>query len=100
MKSRKQKSITNLIFGILYQVINLVLNFVCRTFLIQKLGEEILGINSLYSSILSFLSLAELGIGTILVFSLYKSIASNDEEKIAAYMNYYKNMANILGKLK
>ena len=96
MKSRKQKSITNLIFGILYQVINLVLNFVCRTFLIQKLGEEILGINSLYSSILSFLSLAELGIGTILVFSLYKSIASNDEEKIAAYMNYYKKIYNII----
>ena len=40
MKSRKQKSLKNLIFGILYQIINLVLNFVCRTFLIQKLGEE------------------------------------------------------------
>ncbi len=96
MKSRKQKSLKNLIFGILYQIINLVLNFVCRTFLIQKLGEEILGINSLYSSILSFLSLAELGIGTILVFSLYKSIAKNDEEKIAAYMNYYKKIYNII----
>ena len=96
MATRKQKSLKNLIFGVLYQIINLVLNFVCRTFLIYKLGYEILGINGLYASILSFLSLADLGIDTIFVFSLYKAVAKDDKEKIAGYMNYYKKIYNII----
>ncbi len=96
MANRKEKSLKNLIIGILYQVLLLVLNFVCKTFLIQKLGRDVLGINSLYSSILSILSLAELGMGSVLIFSLYKSVAQHDEEKMAAYMNYFKKIYNII----
>lgn len=96
MANRKEKSLRNLIIGILYQILLLVLNFVCKTFLIQKLGRDVLGINSLYSSILSILSLAELGIGSVLIFSLYKAVANKDEEKMAAYMNYFKKIYNII----
>ncbi len=94
--SRKNKSLVNLIFGIIYQVFTLILNFVCKTFLIKKLGSDILGINSLYSNILTLLSLAELGLGNVMLFTIYKPLRDNDQEKIAAYLNYYKKLYNII----
>ena len=95
-KSRKESSIKNLIFGVGYQFLHLILAFLCRTLLIQKLGSEILGINSLYSNILTILSLAELGISNVMLFKLYKPIADGDEEKIAAHINYYRKIYNII----
>lgn len=95
-KSRKKNSIRNLLFGVLYQVVNLILLFACRTLLIKKLGSDILGINSLYSNILTLFSLAELGISNVMLFKLYKPIANNDEEKISAYLNYYRKIYNVI----
>ncbi|MGN0787737.1 MAG: lipopolysaccharide biosynthesis protein [Candidatus Onthoplasma sp.] len=93
---RKLHSIRNLIFGIIYQVINLILSFVCRTLLIWKLGNGILGINSLYSNILTLLSLAELGISNVFLFKLYKPIAEGDDELLSQYMRFYKKVYNII----
>ena len=95
-KNRKKSSIRNLIFGVMYQLIHLILAFVCRTLLIKKLGSDILGINSLYSNILTLLSLAELGISNVMLFKLYKPIADGDEDKLAAYINFYKKVYNII----
>lgn len=94
--SRKSSSLRNLIIGVMYQFLNLILTFACRTILIKKLGSGVLGINSLYSNILTLLSLAELGISNVMLFKLYKPIADNDEEKISAYMNYYRKIYNII----
>lgn len=91
-KSRKTSSVRNTIFGLTSQFLFLVLAFVCRTVLIKKLGTEVLGINALYSNILSILSLAELGIGNTLIFSLYKPLANNDDAAIASIMKYYKKL--------
>ena len=68
---------------------------------LRKLNEELgdatyLGINGLFSNILSMLSLAELGIGPAIVFSMYKPIADNDEIHIAKLMNFYKNAYRIV----
>ena len=94
--NRKVKSVRNIVFGVLYQIINLILSFVCRTFLIHKLGTSVLGINSLYTNILSILSLAELGISNVMLVKLYKPIAEGNEKLIAAYMNFYKKVYNII----
>lgn len=96
IKSRKESSIRNLVFGVGYQCLNLILAFLCRTLLIHKLGSEILGINSLYSNILTLLSLAELGISNVMLFKLYKPISDGDEEKVSAYINYYRKIYNII----
>ena len=58
---------------------------------------EYLGLNSLFTSILSVLNLAELGVGSALVFSMYKPIAEDDTEKICALMNLYKLYYRIIG---
>lgn len=80
----------NLIFNVLKFVTQLVLQFVLRTVLIYTMGAEYLGINGLFTNIFAFLNLAELGIGTAIVFSMYKPIADNDVEKIKALQNLYK----------
>lgn len=72
------------------QIINLVLSFVTRTIFIQTLGSDYLGVNGLFSNILSILSFAELGIGNAIVFSMYRPLAENDSSRLAALMSLYK----------
>lgn len=88
--ARTSNVIKNAIGGVGGQIFTSVLTFVCRTFFIRLLGAEYLGVNGLFSNILSMLSLAELGIGPAIVFSMYKPIAYNDELHIAKLMNFYK----------
>lgn len=89
-KSRLYYSLKNTVFGILTQTVTLILTFTNRSLFIRFLTVEYLGCNGLFSNILSMLSLAELGIGPAIVYSLYKPIADNNKQKIQAYMNAYK----------
>lgn len=66
-KSRLQNSILNFVSGMGYRGLTLVTAFVVRTVFVRCLNAEYLGINGLYSNILSMLSLAELGFGTAMV---------------------------------
>lgn len=88
--SRTGKSVNNLLTGILSQIVILVLNFVVRYVFIQKIGYEYLGINSLFTSILTVLSVADLGFGSALGIVLYSSLAKKNEEEIAGLMNFFK----------
>lgn len=80
----------NIAFGYIGQVATALMSFVLRTIFIRNLSEQLLGVNSLYTSILSILSLAELGIGTALNYALYKPVAEKDIEKIKSYMRMYR----------
>ena len=81
--SRTGFAIKNTAAGVSSKVITLVLSFVSRTIFIRLLGNEYLGINGLYSEVLSMLSFAELGFGSAMTFALYKPIAENDERAAA-----------------
>lgn len=80
----------NILFGYVSNIITLLLNAGLRYVFIMRLDETLLGINSTYTNILSVLSLAELGVGTAINFSLYAPVARHDKEKIKAYMQFYK----------
>ena len=80
----------NIIFGYLSNFVILLMNFIQRTVFIMVLGRTLLGVNSIYTNVLNVLSLAELGIGTALNYSLYKPVANKDIEKIKSYMRFYK----------
>ena len=77
-------------FGYVSNIITLLLNAILRYVFIMRLDETLLGINSTYTNILSVLSLAELGVGTAINFSLYAPVAKGDREKVKAYMQFYK----------
>ena len=95
-KMRVDNSIKNMKYNIFSQILNLLIQFVSRTFFIKILGNEYLGINGLFSNILTILSLADMGIGTVLIYSMCKPLAENNEEKMKALMNIYKKIYNII----
>lgn len=87
----------NLKFAILYNVIVIALKFIVRLFLIHRLSIEYLGIDGLFSNILSILSLAELGIGPAIIYSLYKPLAIDDKETIKSIMKLFKKLYISIG---
>lgn len=88
--SKTQQAAKNAVWAVAGKLISDVLGFVSRTFFIKYLGTYYLGLNSLFGNILSVLSLAELGIGSAITFSLYKPLTNNDTEKIKSLMRYYR----------
>ena len=95
--SRTKNSIFNIVSNFLIYFVKLILGFVSRTIFIRTLGETYLGVNGLFSNILSMLSLADLGIGIAISFSLYKPIKDKDNKKISILMSFYKKAYNIIG---
>lgn len=95
--SRKKNSLRNMIFSILAYVIQVILGFIVRRYFIYYLGTEYLGLNSLFTNIISILSFAELGFGSIIVFAMYKPMADNDKEKVKELLNFYKKCYTIIG---
>ncbi len=95
--SRTKNSVKNLITAVVGQVIGFIISFVARIFFIRVLGKEYLGLNGLFTNILSILSLAELGVGEAIIFSLYKPLAENDTEKCTMLMQLYKKVYTIIG---
>ena len=79
-----------------YIVINL-LKFWMRIVFVQTLSIKYLGINGLFSNVLTMLSLAELGIGPAIVYSLYKPLAYRDKETVKAIMCLFKKAYIIIG---
>ena len=94
---RVQSATKNIVFGQIGNLVTQLLGFVLRSVFIAHLGDTLVGVNSLYTSILSVLSMAELGIGTALNYSLYKPVANKDYEKIKSYMLFYKKSYRIIG---
>lgn len=94
---RVQSAARNIIFGQVGNFMTQILNFVLRTIFISHLGDTLNGVNGLYTSILSVLSMAELGIGTALNYSLYRPVAQGNIEKVKSYMLLYKNAYRIIG---
>lgn len=82
--------------GITNQIVNMVCGFVFRTVFLMVLSKEYLGLNGLFTNVLSVLSLAELGISTAIIYKMYVPIAQNDEIKVAQMMHFYKNIYRII----
>ena len=49
----------NIVWGVLNKIVEVIAPFITRTSIIYVLGTEYLGLNSLFSSILSILNLTE-----------------------------------------
>lgn len=97
IESRTKNSIKNLLTGIVGQVVTVLLSFINRSVFVYFLGVEYLGVNGLFTNILTILSLAELGVGSAIVYSMYKPIAENDKNTLKALMNLYSKIYIIIG---
>ena len=86
--SRTKNSLLNMAASVSNQLLNLVLSFVSRTIFLQILGVGYLGINGLFSDVLSMLNMAELGFGTAMTFSMYKPLAEKDYDTLAGLTRF------------
>lgn len=87
---RTKNSLLNMAASFFGQIISALLSIVNRVVFLKYLNVEYMGINTLFASIISIITLVELGIGSAISVKLYKPIAQNDQKKISAYMNVYK----------
>lgn len=97
MGDRTKKSFLNIGSNFLIMITKTILTFVTRTVFIHYLGEEALGLNGLFTNVLSMLSLAELGVSTAINFSLYEPLAQKDKKKISELMSFYRKAYTIIG---
>ena len=96
-RSRTEYSLINIMAGMGGYALNILVSFVCRMIFVRCLSVEYLGINGLFSNILSMLSLSELGIGTAMGYALYRPVAEGNEQKIASYMKLYGTAYRVIG---
>ena len=90
--NRTSKALRNVTTGLINKVLMLVLAFTTRTIFIRLLGAEYTGVSSLYTNILSVLSLAELGLSNVLMFYLYGAIKDQDENRICLLVYEFKKI--------
>lgn len=98
-ESRVKNVSRNITYGLCNRVIVILLPFLSRTAIIYTLGMEYVGLNSLFSSVLSVLSLTELGIGSALVYSMYAPAARKDYAKMGSFLLFYKKCYRMIGFL-
>lgn len=90
MQSNFSRSIKNIVLTMFCQSCTLILSFVSRSIFIRFLSAEYLGINGLFSNVLTILSFTELGIGNVMVYSLYEPIKKKNMIKLMPYYYYIK----------
>lgn len=92
-----KKVINNSLISFFYRIVILILGFFTRKIFIIYLGEEVLGLNSLYSNLLDLLNLAELGIGVAVQFQLYEPLVNNDRLKLSKIISAARKIYNFIG---
>lgn len=95
----KKKSLLNVIFGILFKFLVLFSMLFARRILIKEVGNEANGVISLFTSVIGFLAVAELGVGVAITFCMYKPIIDGDTLKVAALYNLFKKLYLIIGSV-
>lgn len=98
-RSRQANALLASSSGVLLQLVQIIGSFVYRTVFLMFLSKEYLGINGLFSNVLQLFSLAELGIGSAIQYSMYKPFSQQDTQKIGALIHFYKTVYNALAVL-
>lgn len=86
-----------IVFGVINSLLNVLLPFVSRTIIIHTLGTEYVGLGGLFASILSVLSLSELGFSAAVSYILYKPVAEGDDRQVRAILNFTRKCFFVVG---
>ncbi len=91
-KSRSQNAKRNIVFGYIAQIGIFILSFIGRKIFLLYLSADYLGINGLYTNILTVLSLAEMGIDSAFVFSLYRPVAERNYDLVNSLLSFFRKL--------
>lgn len=97
---RTENTARNLVYGGAQKIVQIVIPFIIRTIMIYAMGGAYPGLTSLFASILQVLNLAELGVGSAMVYSMYRPIIEDDTAAIcglmALYRKYYRRIGLVI----
>ena len=96
---RGEKLFKNTVIGVISQGVAALTGTIVHLVFIRFMIKEYLGAKSLFSNILDFLSLAELGIGLVLVYSMYQPLAEKNERKLIALTQFYRKAYNLIAAM-
>lgn len=97
MSERVHRSLMNIKVGMIFYVISIILAFFSRRVFLDCLGEEFIGLTGMLNNILTFLSVAELGIGSSIIYFLYKPLQEDDHKKINEVMSMLAFLYRCIG---
>lgn len=93
---RTKNAIKNSLVAVIAQITTMILSFINRKVFVVFLNIEMLGYESLFSNVFSLLSMADMGIGNIITFHLYKEIAEDNKDEIKKLMAMYRFMYRVV----
>ena len=97
MGRRVSRSIQNMKVGMFFYLLSLLLAFFSRGIFLRQLGAEFMGLTGVLMNIMSYLNVAELGIGTSITFFLYKPLQQDDHQKINEVMSVLAFLYRCIG---
>lgn len=97
MDKKVKRVSSNLIWGFINKIVLIGFPFVIRTLMLHKLGKLYIGLDSLFSSLLQVLCLADLGLSSAIVYSLYEPVAKEDYESAGGILNFYRKVYRYIG---
>jgi len=93
---RTKNSIRNMIVTLMMNLITIAVGFIAQKVFLTQLGTEYLGLNGLFTNVVSMLGIVELGIGSAIIYHLYQPIAEKDIPTIKALMNFYRKSYHMI----
>ena len=93
----KRKSVLNVSVSIGFKLITMVMVIVVKRYLIRFCGNEVNGLNALYLSVVGFLAVAELGVGSAITFCMYRPIVEGDHDQVSALYRLFRRLYLIIG---
>ena len=95
--SRVKNTKRNISAGMLNSIVSILFPFAVRTGILYVLGEQYVGLSSLFVSILQVLNLAELGFASAVVYNMYKPLAEGNTTIVCGLLEYYKKIYRVIG---
>lgn len=95
--SRVKNTKRNISAGMLNSIVSILFPFAVRTAILYILGEQYVGLSSLFVSILHVLNLAELGFSSAVVYNMYKPLAEGNTAIVCGLLEYYKKIYRVIG---
>ena len=92
-----KKSKLNVTVSIFFKIVTMIMGIVVKKVLVDICGNEVNGLNALFLSIIGFLSVAELGVGTAITFCMYKPIVDGDNNKVSALYCLFNRLYLLIG---
>ncbi len=94
---RMKNARLGIVFGVLNNLLNIVLPFISRTIILYTLGTEYLGLGTLFSSIINVLNVTELGFGAAVSILLYEPVAKGDNARVCSVLNFTRKVFRVIG---